>query len=106
MLISPAYATAGMASGFDFAGFMPLIIIIALFWFLILRPQQKRAREHKQMLAALAKDDEVLTQGGLIGRITKLDDRVMAIEIALGVEIQLQRSAVTEKLEKGTYKPL
>jgi preprotein translocase subunit YajC len=105
-LISPAYAASGSVGGFDIASFLPMIVIFALFWFLLVRPQQKRAKEVKLMLSALGKGDEVITQGGLMGRIVKLSDHVVSLEIADGVEIQLQRSAITGKLDKGTIKSL
>jgi preprotein translocase subunit YajC len=106
-LISPAYAAgSGTAGGFDIASFLPMIIIFALFWLLLIRPQQKRAKETKQMLAALEKGDEVMTQGGFVGRITKLTDQFATVEIAEGVEIRMQRGAISGKLEKGTIKSL
>lgn len=105
-LISPAYAASGAAGGFDLQSFLPMIVIFALFWFLLVRPQQKRAKEVKLMLSALSKGDEVITQGGLMGRIVKLNEQIVSLEIAEGVEIQLQRSAITGKLEKGTIKSL
>jgi preprotein translocase subunit YajC len=106
-LISPAFAASGAAGGLDnIASFLPMIVIFALFWFLLVRPQQKRAKEVKQMLSALGKGDEVITQGGLVGRIVKLNEQMVSLEIATGVEVQLQRGAITGKLEKGTIKSL
>lgn len=106
-LISPAYAAGtGAAAGFDLASFLPMIVIFALFWLLLIRPQQKRAKELKQMLSALEKGDEVITQGGFVGRVTKLTDQFATLEIAEGVEIHLQRGAITGKLDKGTIKSL
>lgn len=105
-LISPAYAASGAVGGLDLQGFLPMIVIFVLFWFLLIRPQQKRAKELKQMLAALNKGDEVITQGGLIGRISKLTDQYAGLEVAEGVEILVQRGAITAKLEKGTIKSL
>jgi preprotein translocase subunit YajC len=106
-LISPAYAAGtGAAGGFDIASFLPMIVIFALFWLLLIRPQQKRAKETKQMLSALDKGDEVVTQGGFAGRITKLNEQFVTLEIAEGVEIHLQRGAITGKLDKGTIKSL
>jgi preprotein translocase subunit YajC len=105
-LISPAFAASGAAGGFDVASFLPMIVIFALFWFLLVRPQQKRAKEVKLMLSALGKGDEVITQGGLMGRIVKLNEQMVSLEIAAGVEVQLQRGAITGKLEKGTIKSL
>jgi len=105
-LISNAYAGTGAAGGFDLTSFAPMIIIFVAFWFLLVRPQQKRAKEVKLMLAALSKGDEVLTQGGFVGRITKINEQFVNLEIAEGVEITVQRAAVTSKLEKGTIKSL
>jgi len=106
-LISDAYAAGtGTVGGFDLTSFLPMIVIFAMFWFLLVRPQQKRAKELKQTIAALVKGDEVITQGGLVGRIVKVSDNFMTLEIATGVEIQVQRAAITGKLEKGTIKSL
>ncbi|MBP8814035.1 MAG: preprotein translocase subunit YajC, partial [Laribacter sp.] len=71
--------------------FLPMIVIFVLFWFLLVRPQQKKMKEHKTMLEALQKGDEVVTQAGMIGRITKLDDNNVTVEVAKNVEIQFQR---------------
>ncbi len=84
--------------------FLPMIVIFVLFWFLLVRPQQKKMKEVKAMLSALQKGDEVLTQAGIMGRITKLDDDNVTLEVAKGVELQFQRGAIGAKLEKGTYK--
>ncbi|WP_156952564.1 preprotein translocase subunit YajC [Microvirgula aerodenitrificans] len=84
--------------------FLPMIVIFILFWFLLVRPQQKKMKEQKAMLEALQKGDEVLTQAGMIGRITKLDGNDVTVEVAKGIEIQFQRAAIGNKLEKGSYK--
>lgn len=86
--------------------FLPMIGIFILFWFLMVRPQQKKMKEHKAMLDALQKGDEVLTQGGMVGRIIKAGDEYLTLEIASNVEIVVQRAAVGTKLEKGTLKSL
>jgi preprotein translocase subunit YajC len=86
--------------------FLPMIGIFILFWFLMVRPQQKKMKEHKAMLDALQKGDEVLTQGGMVGRITKAGTEYLTLEIANNVEIVVQRAAVGAKLEKGTLKSL
>ena len=107
MLISPAYAQAsGSMPGGDFMTFLPMIGIFVVFYFLLIRPQQKRAKETKLMLAALQKGDEVVTAGGLVGKISKLTDQYAAIEIAPNVEINVQRGAVAQLLPKGTIKAL
>ena len=107
MFISPAYAQASGASpGGDIMTFLPMIAIVVVFYFLLIRPQQKRAKETKAMLQALQKGDEVVTAGGIVGKISKLSDTYANVEIAPGVEITLQRSAISLLLPKGTLKSL
>lgn len=106
MLISPAFASAGAQGGFDLMGLLPMVVIFALFWFLMVRPQQKRMKEHKKMLSEIVKGDEVVTQGGVAGRVSAIGEHYLTVEIANAVEIKIQRSAVTAKLEKGTLKSL
>ena len=107
MLISPAYAQAsGSMPGGDLMTFLPMIAIFVVFYFLLIRPQQKRAKETKAMLAALQKGDEVITAGGIIGKVAKLNDQYAAIEIAPDVEISVQRGAIAQLLPKGTIKAL
>lgn len=108
MLISAAYAqTAGAA---DASGsllqFLPIILMFVVLWFLMIRPQQKKAKEHQSMVNALAKGDEVVTGGGLAGRITKVGDSYVSVEIADGVEVNVQKIAVALLLPKGTLKNL
>lgn len=109
MLISSAYAQAAGAAGSagsEIMTFLPMIAIFVVFYFLLIRPQQKRAKETKAMLAALQKGDEVITAGGIVGKISKLDDQYATIEIAPSVEITVQRGAVSQALPKGTIKAL
>ena len=107
MLISPAYAqAAGSSPGSDIMAFLPMIAIVVVFYFLLIRPQQKRARETKAMLSALQKGDEVVTAGGVVGKIAKLSDSYANVEIAPNVEITVQRSAISLLLPKGTIKTL
>ena len=107
MLISPAYAqTASSMPGGDLMTFLPMIGIFVVFYFLLIRPQQKRAKETKTMLAALQKGDEVVTAGGIVGRISKITEQYAAIEIAPNVEISVQRVAIAQLLPKGTVKTL
>lgn len=87
-------------------GLLPLILMFIVLWFLMIRPQMKRAKEHKNMVAALAKGDEVVTQGGIAGRITDLGDNFLHIEVADKVNILVQRQAVATVLPKGTLKAL
>ena len=105
ILISNAWAEgpAGAAGQPDpIMGFLPLIVIFVIFYFLLIRPQSKRAKEHKNMVANLAKGDEVATNGGLLGTITDLDDNFVTLEIANGVEVRVQRNAIAMLLPKGT----
>ena len=107
-LITPAYAQAAPAAGpgADLMTFLPMIAIFVVFYFLLIRPQQKKAKETRAMLAALQKGDEVVTAGGIVGRISKLGEQYAAIEIANGVEVNVQRGAVAQLLPKGTIKTL
>ena len=106
-LISDAHAQAAGAA--DPTGglmsFLPLIIIFAIFYFMMIRPQMKRQKEMQAMLAALKKGDEVTTGGGLVGRIAKLDDNFVTLEVASGVELVFQRNSVHSILPSGTFKP-
>ncbi len=109
MFISPAYAQAAApAAGGDMmstlTSMLPLLLMFAVLYFVMIRPQMKRQKEHKAMIEALAKGDEVATAGGLIGRISRLGDTYIGIEVATGVEIQLQRTAIVQVLPKGTVK--
>jgi len=105
VIISPAYA---QAAGGDpgFIGFLPIILMFVLLYFLMIRPQMKRAKETKAMVEALQKGDEVVTAGGVVGRITKLGDQYITLEIAPNTEIVVQRTAVQVPLPKGTLKTL
>ena len=107
-LISDAYAQAAPAAsqGDPLLSFLPLILIFVVFYFLLIRPQTKRAKEHKQMVEALAKGDEVVTSGGLLGRITEVGDNFLSIEIANGVQVKIQKTAVSTLLPKGATKNL
>ena len=102
-LIANAYAQDAAAPG-GLASFLPLIIIFAVFYFLLIRPQMKRAKEHKALVAGLGKGDEVLTNGGLLGKIVDLNDSFVTVEIADNVQIKLQRGAVASVMPKGTIK--
>jgi preprotein translocase subunit YajC len=108
LFISNAYAEgAPVASqGGDFMQFLPLVALLAVFYFLILRPQQKRVKEQKAMIEALQKGDEVATAGGILGKVTKVSDDSAAIEIADNVVIQVQKAAIQNVLPKGTIKSI
>ncbi|MDQ5903500.1 MAG: preprotein translocase subunit YajC [Pseudomonadota bacterium] len=109
MLISSAYAQAA-AGAADPAGsimqFLPIILMFVGLWFLMIRPQQKRAKEHKAMLDALAKGDEIVTGGGIAGRVVKVGENFIAVELATGVEVQVQKPSIALVLPKGTLKAL
>jgi preprotein translocase subunit YajC len=108
VLISPAYAqaTGSAIPGGDLMTFLPMILIFVVFYFLLIRPQQKKQKELRAMLDALQKGDEVVTAGGVVGRISKLTDQFATVEIAPNVEISVQRTAVAQLLPKGTIKSL
>ncbi len=109
MFISSAFAqTAPAAAGGDttssLMSMLPLLLMFVVLYFVMIRPQMKRQKEHKAMLEALAKGDEVAIAGGVLGRISKIGDTLVGIEVAQGVEIQVQRSAIAQVLPKGTLK--
>jgi preprotein translocase subunit YajC len=104
VLISDAYAQATGAGGFDFLQFMPIALMFGLLYFLMIRPQMKRAKEHKAMTEGLVKGDEVIAAGGLLGKITKVSDAYITLDVASGTEIIVQRGAITTLLPKGTIK--
>ncbi|KWR91042.1 preprotein translocase subunit YajC [Cupriavidus sp. IDO] len=108
MLISNAFAQtagAGGAAG-GLMSFLPIILMFAVLWFIMIRPQMKRQKESKAMLEALAKNDEVVTAGGILGKVTKVTDQYVSLEIAEGTEITVQKNAVTTVLPKGSLKSL
>lgn len=114
MLISNAYAQAAGAAAQDptggLMGLMPIILMFIVLWFLMIRPQMKKAKEHQKMVGELAKGDEVVTQGGIVGKIVKVGENYVAVEIAEGkdgpIEVQLQKQAIGALLPKGTLKTL
>ena len=87
-------------------GMLPLVLMFVVLYFVMIRPQMKKAKEHKAMVEALAKGDEVVTQGGLAGRITKVGDNYVSLEIAEGTEVVVQKPAIGLVLPKGTLKTL
>lgn len=105
MWISPAFAqdAAAAPGGFDLVGLLPLVLIFVVFYFLLIRPQQKKMKEHRAMVAAIKRGDRVVTAGGIIGEVVKVQsDTEVQVEIADGVRIRLQRSAISDILNKGT----
>ena len=105
LFISSAYAAdAAPAQGGGMFSMLPLFLLIVVFYFLILRPQQKRAREQTAMIAALQKGDEIVTNGGLLGKVQKVGDNNLSLEVAENVVVQIQKSAVQSVLPKGSIK--
>lgn len=100
MFVSPAYAQAagGAGGGAAFAQFIPLILIFAIMYFLMIRPQQKRVKAHREMVGALKKGDQVVTQGGIIGKVQSVRDDELEVEIATGVRVRVVRSTVAQVL--------
>lgn len=104
--ISPAHAQAAAPAGGGLLTFLPLILMVAVMYFLFIRPQQKRVKEHAAMVEALNKGDEVVTNGGLGGTVTKVNDAFLTIKVADNVEVNVQKQAVATLLPKGTLKSL
>jgi preprotein translocase subunit YajC len=104
MLISPAYAQAAGAPPSMMSSLLLPLIFLAVMFFLIVRPQMKRAKEHRNMVSALAKGDEVVVAGGILGRIEEIGDAFLTVEVADGVRLKLQKHAVAAVLPRGTIK--
>lgn len=107
MLISNAFAQSAPAAGGDAGGlmsFIPLILMFVVLYFIMIRPQMKRQKETKAMLEALAAGDEVITAGGILGKVTAVKDQYVTLELLPGTEVQMQKNAVTSVLPKGTIK--
>ena len=106
MFISSAFAqtAAGGDMQSSLVSMLPLVLMFVVLYFVMIRPQMKRQKEHRAMIEALAKGDEVATAGGMLGKVTKLGDVYIGVEIANGIEVQVQRSAVVQVLPKGTIK--
>ena len=90
--------------GSSLISMLPIVLMFVVLYFVMIRPQMKKQKEHKAMIDALAKGDEVATAGGMLGRVTKLGDTMLEVEVAKGVEVQLQRHAVVQVMPKGTMK--
>ena len=105
-MISSAFAQAAPSGpgGFDLMGMLPLVLMFVLLYFLLLRPQMKRAKDHRTMLTALQKGDEVVTAGGTLGKITSVADNYVRLEIAPNVEVTVQKQSVQTLLPKGSIK--
>jgi len=109
VFISQAFAQAAPAAAASstestLLSLLPLVLMFVVLYFIMIRPQMKKQKEHKSMVEALAKGDDVVIAGGLLGRVAKLGDSYLGVEVASGVELQVQRGAVVQVLPKGTYK--
>ena len=98
---APAAATGGTES--TLFSLLPLVLMFVVLYFIMIRPQMKKQKEHKSMIDALAKGDEVIIAGGVLGKVAKMGDSFLHVEVAGGVELQVQRSAVVQVLPKGSY---
>ena len=105
MWVGNAWAQSGGGSA-DLLGMLPIILMFVVLYFLMIRPQMKRAKEHKQMVEALQKGDEVVTAGGVLGRISEMGEAYVTLEVAPNIEISVQRGSVQTLLPKGTLKSL
>jgi preprotein translocase subunit YajC len=103
-LINSAHAQGAPAQGGGFEFLIMIGIFFAIMYFMIIRPQSKRAKEHKALLDSLSKGDEVVTTGGILGKVTALDENFITLQISAGVDVQIQRQAVTSVMPKGTMK--
>lgn len=110
LFISNAFAQSGPAEALglssNLTSFLPIILMFAVMYFLMIRPQMKRQKEQKAMMAAIAKGDEVVTSGGMLGRVAKVTDTYVTLEIANGTEIVIQKAAIVTLLPKGTIKSI
>lgn len=107
MFISNAYAqAAGAAPESSMMSFLPLLLMFVVLYFVMIRPQMKRQKEQKAMIDALAKGDEVVTAGGIVGKVNKVTDAFVTIEVGSGTEMHIQKNAVTTLLPKGTIKSI
>jgi preprotein translocase subunit YajC len=101
---APAAAAAAGGMKETLMGMLPLILMFVVLYFVMIRPQMKKSKEHKTMISALAKGDEIVSAGGILGKVSKLGESFIGLEIANGVEVQIQRSAVVQVLPKGSVK--
>ncbi len=101
---APAAAAAGGDMQSTLMSMLPLLLMFAVLYFVMIRPQMKKQKEHRAMIDALAKGDEIVTAGGLLGKVSKIGDAYIGVELATGVEVQMQRQAVVQVLPKGTLK--
>ena len=106
MFISQAFAQTAASGGTESSllSLAPLVLMFVVLYFIMIRPQMKKQKEHKAMIEAVAKGDEVVIAGGLLGKVARLGDSYLHVEVANGVELQVQRGAVVQVLPKGTFK--
>ena len=104
--ISDAYAAGGATQDNGLGSILIIVLMIVMFYFLLWRPQQKRTKEHQQLMSGLAKGDEVVTSSGIHGRVKSVDEQAVTVEIAKGVEVKMHKQAITQVLPKGTLKHL
>lgn len=103
--ISDAVAQTGAAgSANPLVSILPMVLLFVVFYFLLIRPQQKRQKQHKQMIAEIAKGDEVVTMGGLLGKVTDVNDNFLTVEVSKGTNVKVQRNLVQALMPKGTVK--
>ena len=103
--ITPAWAqAAGGSTAGTLGTILPLVLIFVVFYFLLIRPQTKRAKEHREMVGKLAAGDEVVTNGGVLGRITEVGENFVTLQVSSGVAIQVQRIQIAQLMPKGTFK--
>ncbi|HAG26928.1 MAG: preprotein translocase subunit YajC [Paracoccaceae bacterium] len=101
MFVTPAFAQAAGGASSAFSSFVPLILIFAIMYFLMIRPQQKKAKQHKAMIDSLRRGDQVVTSGGVLGKVSKVsDDGIVEIEIAEGVKVRVMRATIAQVLNK------
>ena len=101
---APAAAAAGGDMQSSLMSMLPLVLMFVVLYFVMIRPQMRKQKEHRTMIEALAKGDEIVTSGGLLGKVTKMGDSYLSLEVTNGVELQVQRSAVVQVLPKGSIK--
>ena len=101
-----AWAEGGVPGGAALAEFLPLVLLVVVFYFFLIRPQNKKAKEHRELVSELSKGDEVVTAGGIIGKVSKVSDDYVAVETGNNIELSFQKVAITAVLPKGTVKEL
>ena len=99
-----AQGVDGAAGGAGWMQFLPMIALFVIFYFLLIRPQQKRTKQHSEMVSSLSKGDEVVTNGGLLGKIIDVGDNFLTIEVAKGTQVKIQRNLIQSMMPKGTIK--